>query len=70
MICNDMIKPIAEIAYESRTTLEKESSRLEHCLSDTSKLNNAVFYKQRRHKNIFHVVQDEVTELKANQIKH
>lgn len=70
MICNDMIKPIAEIAYESKTTLEKESSRLEHCLSDTNKLNNAVFYKQRRHKNIFHVVQDEVTELKANQIKH
>ena len=66
MICNDMIKPIAVMATESKTTLEKEQSRLEHCLSDTSKLNNAVFYKQRRHKNIFHIMQDEITELKAN----
>ena len=54
------------MASESKTTLEKEQSRLEHCLSDTSKLNNAVFYKQRRHKNIFHIMQDEITELKAN----
>ena len=70
MICNDMMKPIAEIATESKSILEKEQARLDNCLKDTSKLNNAVFYKVKRNKNIFHVMHDEITELKANEIRH
>ena len=70
MICNDMLKPIAEIATNAKTILEKEQARLDHCLSDTNKLNNAVFYKVKRNKNIFHVMHDEITELKANEILH
>ena len=70
MICNDMIKPVADIATEAKTILEKEQARLENCLQDTNRLNNAVFYKTRRTKNIFHVMHDEITELKANEIQH
>lgn len=65
MICGDMLRPVAEIASSSKTTLEKECSRIEKCLIDTDKLNNAVFYNKRRTKNIFHVVLDDITELKA-----
>lgn len=35
---------------------------------DTDKLNNAVFYNKRRNKNIFHVVLDDITELKAKEL--
>ena len=65
-----MVKPVSIIASESRATLEKESLRLEKCLSDTEKLNNAVFYNKRKSKNIFHVMLDEITELKAKEIQH
>ena len=65
-----MIKPVSSIASESKTQIEKETKRLEKCLIDTEKLNNAVFYNKRRNKNIFHVMHDEVTELKAKEIQH
>ena len=31
---------------------------------------NAVFYRQRTHKNVFNVMLDEVTQLKADRIEH
>ena len=43
-ICSSMVKPISVIATESKTGLERETKRLEKCLIDTEKLNNAVFF--------------------------
>lgn len=43
-ICSSMLKPISVIATESKTGLERETKRLEKCLIDTEKLNNAVFF--------------------------
>ena len=53
-----MLRPTSELAQQSRSGLEKESARIEKLLNDTAKLNNAVFYKARKHKNIFHVMHD------------
>ena len=65
-----MLKPISELATESKATLEKESSKLQKTMIDTDKLNNAVFFTKRKTKNIFHVVLDDITEVKSKQIQH
>ena len=31
---------------------------------------DAIFYRQRKNKNIFHVLTDDLTELKGNMAKH
>ena len=47
-ICNEMIRPVADIATTAKTTAEKDNIRLEQTMIDTEKLNNAVFYKARK----------------------
>ena len=37
---------------------------------EIEKLVNAVFFRNRTHKNIFNVMQDEITELRAQEIQH
>ena len=53
-----MLKPVADIAAAAKSTLDKETIKIANCCSDTDKLMNAVFYKARKTKNIFHVMSD------------
>ena len=58
------------MAKSAKTGLEREAQKLTKCIEDTDKLNNAVFYRARRNKNIFHVMHDEITEIKALEVQH
>ena len=70
LICNKMLTPIATIANDAKTALETQQGKLEKYSRDTEKLLDATFYRTRKHKNIFYVLQDQVNELKANEIQH
>ena len=37
---------------------------------DTEKLINAVFYRQSKNKNIFNIMSDDITEMKAQMLQH
>ena len=65
-----MLKPVASMAKNAKIGIEREASKLTKVFEDTEKLNNAVFYRARRNKNIFHVMHDEITEIKALEIQH
>ena len=68
IICGEMLMPIAKMAKAAKTGLERETTKLLKCIEDTEKLNNAVFYRARRTKNIFHIMQDEITDIKALEV--
>jgi len=68
LICNNMLKPVAEVATIAKYELESQQSKLDKYSDDTEKLMDAVFFRSRNKKNIFHILQDQVTELKANEI--
>ena len=70
MICSEMIKPTVKISNENRAILEREQAILAKNVEETDKLTGAVFYRKTKGKNIFHVMQDEITELKASQQMH
>ena len=70
IICGEMLMPIAKMAKAAKTGLERETTKLHKCIEDTDKLNNAVFYRARRTKNIFHIMQDEITDIKALEVQH
>ena len=58
------------MAKNAKAGIEREASLIEKVSEETEKLNNAVFYRARRNKNIFHVMHDEITEIKALEIQH
>ena len=58
LICNDMLKPIAEVSTEAKTGFESQKSKLDKYSRDTEKLMDAVFYSKRKTKNIFSILQD------------
>ena len=70
MICSDMIKPTVKISNENRAILEREQAILAKNVEETDKLTGAVFYRKTKGKNIFHVMQDEITDLKAREKQH
>lgn len=64
------MKPIAELATETRVDLKSEQAKLLNNQVETDRLINAVFYRNRSHKNIFTVMLDEITLVKANEKQH
>ena len=70
MICSEMLKPTVKISNENRAILEREQAILAKNVEETDKLTGAVFYRKTKGKNIFHVMQDEITNLKASQQAH
>ena len=70
-ICNQLLKPINELATESKVELKREQVKLTNVQIDTEKLNNAVFYKNNKSsRNVFNVMTDEIYEMRANQVQH
>ena len=67
MICTEMMKPTVKISNENRAILEREQAILAKNVEDTDKLTGAVFYRKTKGKNIFHVMADEITDLKARE---
>ena len=65
-----MLRPVSDMAADARTGLAGEVAKVAKCREDCDKLTGAVFYKTRKHKNIFHVMRDEITELKADEVLH
>ena len=65
-----MVRPIMETTNQSKSDLLLEQEKIQKCRDDCDKLNGAVFYKTRKNKNIFHIMRDEITELKAAEVLH
>ena len=70
LICNEMVKPVAEIAGQTKAHLDREAVTIMNLGRETERLSDAVFYRSRTQKNIFNVMADEVTEIRAMEARH
>ena len=61
---------MAETAGTCRAEQKKDQARIENMQIDTEKLINAVFYRQSKNKNIFNIMSDDITEMKAQMLQH
>lgn len=66
----EMTRPLAEIAVSTRTKQIKMDNTLENVHEDTQKLNGAIFYKDKRHRNIFHIMNDKITDMSGKLERH
>ena len=65
-----MLRPVADTTNESKINLETLTNKQNKYNLDTDRLMDAVFYQKRKTKNVFHMLQDEVTQLKADKVQH
>ena len=69
-ICSEMTYDLSENVLDLGKRQTKSELSLAVNQEDTSKLNAAVFHKDKTHRNIFHIMQDTVTKVRSEQKKH
>ena len=70
IICSDALKTTKDRSTSNSAYVRNVDLKTRKNRDDLEKLNKAVFFKEHREDNIFHVMRDEITELKAEFERH